>query len=328
MFHLFPFPSESPTEQQEGDDPFDTTIAERAILGPAVERKGKKLVPIGAAVEVLTGRVQAPTCATRKPVSTKRQVLREQNLLLGSFDDNANSIPVAAGSDSPPKKTLLDDDEPPPLPDEPVDLSRTLHTIPVQTKNEETGEKEDILAEFDVIKQTAQEDEDDEFALLAAESLSKAPVAVPPVVLANGTAEKPGDWKPFGEVEPGEDAAENDDPFDTTFADNILPGKAELKVIESEILNADDLDFDPRAGEKFHEILNKVSIHVTDPGGQRESVSSLDRISGISSSCGVFVLTASFRRKRSERHKTNPQGPLGGQQHRSVEPRRSAFEAG
>lgn len=76
---------ESPTEQP-GDDPFDTSIAERAILGPEVERKGRKLVPLGAAVEVLTGRVQLPTCATKRPVN-KRQILKERDLLLGSFDD-------------------------------------------------------------------------------------------------------------------------------------------------------------------------------------------------------------------------------------------------
>lgn len=87
---------ESPTEETTGDDPFDTSIAERAILGPAVERKGKKLVPIGAAVEVLTGRVQIPTCATPRPASTRRQILKERDLLLGSFDDNANSIPTTA----------------------------------------------------------------------------------------------------------------------------------------------------------------------------------------------------------------------------------------
>lgn len=76
---------ESPTEQP-GDDPFDTSIAERAILGPEVERKGRKLVPLGAAVEVLTGRVQLPTCATKRPIS-KRQILKERDLLLGSFED-------------------------------------------------------------------------------------------------------------------------------------------------------------------------------------------------------------------------------------------------
>lgn len=81
---------ESPNQETAGDDPFDTSIAERAILGPAVERKGKKLVPIGAAVEVLTGRVQIPTCA--KATSSRRQILKDTNLLLGSFDDNANSI--------------------------------------------------------------------------------------------------------------------------------------------------------------------------------------------------------------------------------------------
>lgn len=239
-------------------------------------------MPIGAAVEVLTGRVQAPTCATKRPTSTKRRVLKEQNLLLGSFDDNANSIPTAATvPESPPKKTLLDDDEPPPLPDEPVDLSKSLHLICAPTapaEDEKQNKKEDIVAEFDVIAK--EEEDDDEFALLAAESLSKAPTAPAPspVVLTNGTVEKPPDWKPFGEPTRNEEVVD-DDPFDTTFADNILPGKAELRVIEKEILNADDLDFNPRAGEKFSEIISKVSIQVTDPGGQRESVSSLDRVS-------------------------------------------------
>lgn len=76
---------ESPTEQS-GDDPFDTSIAEKAILGPQVARKGRKLVPLGSAVEVLTGRAQLPTCATKRPAS-KRQILKERDLLLGSFED-------------------------------------------------------------------------------------------------------------------------------------------------------------------------------------------------------------------------------------------------
>lgn len=77
------------------------------------------------------------------------------------------------------------------------------------------------------------------------------------------------------------DEIEDVDPFDTAFAENILPGKAELKIIESEILNSEnDIDFNPRAEERISEIINKVSIQVTGPAGQRESVSSLDRISG------------------------------------------------
>lgn len=87
---------ESPTEQP-GDDPFDTSIAEKAILGPQVGRKGRKLVPLGAAVEVLTGRVQLPTCATKRP-SAKRQILKERDLLLGSFEDPSSlDVDIADG---------------------------------------------------------------------------------------------------------------------------------------------------------------------------------------------------------------------------------------
>lgn len=80
---------ESPTaDEAEGDDPFDTSIAERAILGPAVNRKGRKLVPLGAAVEVLTGRVEQVTCATNRPSPRRNQ--RQQDFLLGSFETDTN----------------------------------------------------------------------------------------------------------------------------------------------------------------------------------------------------------------------------------------------
>lgn len=87
---------ESPTQEEvEGDDPFDTSIAERAILGPAFNKKGKKLVPLGAAVEVLTGRVELPTCAvSRKPVN-RRVFQQPKDLLLGSFDvGDTTTLPV------------------------------------------------------------------------------------------------------------------------------------------------------------------------------------------------------------------------------------------
>lgn len=90
---------ESPTKEELGDDPFDTSIAERAILGPAFNKKGKKLVPLGAAVEVLTGRVELPTCAiARKPVN-RRGLQQQKDLLLGSFDldDNGNTAQEAPG---------------------------------------------------------------------------------------------------------------------------------------------------------------------------------------------------------------------------------------
>lgn len=214
-------------------------------------------------------------------------MLKEQNLLLNSFDDNANSLEnTTAVPDSPPKKTLLDDDEPIPVSDEPVDLSRNLSQISIPTApTPQENKNKDILAEFDVIT-NKNDDDDDEFALLAAESVSKTPTApiLCPISLTNGTDEALTDWKPFGEpIRKTEESfqEESDDPFDTTFADNILPGKAELKVIENEILTANVVDFNSEISEKFSEIINKVSIQVINPGGERESISSLDRISGI-----------------------------------------------
>ncbi|KAF7283273.1 hypothetical protein GWI33_001043 [Rhynchophorus ferrugineus] len=238
---------ESPTDKQEGDDPFDTSIAERAILGPAVDKKGKKLVPLGAAVEVLTGRVQLPTCAT-KPVN-RRQILKQQDLLLGSFDNSTDLVTTSAPAESPQNvKTLLDDDEIP-LPDEPIDLSKTLYIPPPQPVASEEAQTQNLAREFE-------DDEDKEFEALAAESLSKGPAGVIAVdtlssaVAPIGPVQDAGSWKPFetDESKQGnlEENSYEDDPFDTTFADKILPGKAELKLIERDILD-NDLDFDPRA---------------------------------------------------------------------------------
>lgn len=60
-------------------------------------------MPLGAAVEVLTGRVQASTCLIQsKRPSTRRQIRQQRDLLLGSFDDNANSLEQA-----PKGKTMI-----------------------------------------------------------------------------------------------------------------------------------------------------------------------------------------------------------------------------
>lgn len=143
--------------------------------GPAVERKGKKLVPLGAAVEVLTGRVQLPTCAT-KP-SSRRQIRKQQDLLLGSFDSGTEPF-----SATPPEpiKTLLDDDEIP-LPDEPIDLNKTLYIPPPPSTFQEFEENE----------------EDKEFEALAAESLSKQPSNLTVPTLLPVSVDDIKDWKPF-----------------------------------------------------------------------------------------------------------------------------------
>nr|XP_023017632.1 protein stoned-A [Leptinotarsa decemlineata]XP_023017633.1 protein stoned-A [Leptinotarsa decemlineata]XP_023017634.1 protein stoned-A [Leptinotarsa decemlineata] len=225
---------ESPTEKQDGDDPFDTSIAERAILGPEVERKGKKLVPLGSAVEVLTGRVQLPTCATKRPIA-RRQILKEKDLLLGSFDDTSK-LEIAVEDTSEIKKTLLDED-PVPLPGAPIDLSNPIQfppvSLPVSIVPADEGS---IIDEFDVIAKTV-DDDDIEFEALAAESLSKTSSATVNLQFdVSSTVADDFKWSAFeAEPIPNDEELLEDDPFDTTFAANILPDLKLDKTIFGEI---------------------------------------------------------------------------------------------
>lgn len=47
-------------------------------------------MPIGSAVEILTGRVQAPTCISIRRPNTRRQIQKEKDLLLEKFDERSN----------------------------------------------------------------------------------------------------------------------------------------------------------------------------------------------------------------------------------------------
>lgn len=167
---------ESPVDDVNvGPDPFDTSYAEQIVKGPEVSKRGKKIVNIGSAVEVLTGRVEkVSTVAARRPRRGP------QNLLLESFDDAAAAVDATAdGADvyaEPIVRTLLDDfgDD---LPGGPIDLSVSLH-IALQKEQqshivvaEEQSGVNDIVSEFDVFNKDV---EDDEFAELAAESLTKS----------------------------------------------------------------------------------------------------------------------------------------------------------
>lgn len=156
-------------------------------------------------------------------------------------------------------KTLLDDDEIP-IPDEPIDLSKTLHPITTPVVEETKSVQSNLVAEFDVIKSSAPiEDEDDEeFAALAAESLSKPAKVITDLPVVPQPQTSVENWNAFEGTEPAvEEEEEEVDPFDTTFADNLLPGKAELKIIENEVLN-EDLDFNPRAEDKLATLLKTV----------------------------------------------------------------------
>lgn len=66
------------------------------------------------------------------------------------------------------------------------------------------------------------------------------------------------------------------DPFDTSFAENILPGKAELKLIEDEILggrlavNEESIllrSSESDVEDQVFQVHSTVSIHITDPAG-------------------------------------------------------------
>ncbi|KAG4074806.1 hypothetical protein HA402_006445 [Bradysia odoriphaga] len=251
---------ESPTEEfDEGPDPFDTAYADKLIKGPEVSKRGKKIVNIGAAVEVLTGRVEKVSTVT-----ARRPRRGPQNLLLESFDEGTQ-LPSEFEPVSEPVKTLLDDpaDD---IPDVPIDLSVSLH-IAFQKEQREQQEQEaadnskEILSEFDAL-----ENEDDEFAELAAESLTKKEEVqhITNVIPLDCPIEVTTDWAAFEETKSEkakparpppprpeavasivlealdqEDEFDNldDDPFDTTFAEKVITE------------DDDDFDFDPRKDE-------------------------------------------------------------------------------
>ncbi|XP_067011482.2 protein stoned-A [Anabrus simplex] len=237
---------DSPTEQDPTDfDPFDTSIAEKLIKdAEEAEAKKKKLVSLGCAVEVLTGKLdkvdKLPSVST--PSGKKRRPRKGQDvdLLLGSFDDNGNTnepSELPANEEfivEVTTKSLLDEDnillDPLDVPPVKVNLIEdaglTEVDKPASSEKEEKPQEnvldlKNLVQEFDII--TVAEDEvapksvtpipaavvlpedelEDEFAALAAESLSKVP----------------GDKHDLGE--------ECADPFDTSAADALLGGPAD-----------------------------------------------------------------------------------------------------
>lgn len=142
-------------EPDLGPDPFDTGYAEKVIKGPEVSQRGKRLVNIGAAVEVLTGKVETQAAASK----SRRQRRGIQNLLLESFELEGE-VHEEASSRETVSKTLLD--EPAELSaDVPIDLSVSLHLALQPPKPVTEGEEEldKDLEGFDIVKK----DDDDIF---------------------------------------------------------------------------------------------------------------------------------------------------------------------
>ncbi|XP_076291891.1 uncharacterized protein LOC143214562 [Lasioglossum baleicum] len=250
---------DSPTEEETGDDPFDTTSADKVLK--TVDKKGNKLVSLGNAVEVLSGRVDYVSSCK---ISRGRRPRLQQDLLLDDFDEaelpteNVAAEPVATA------KTLLDDDSD--LPDIPVDLTKLPPVLPRPASPSVTQESvPDVkpanepldISEFELLKEKNILEEipdldDAEFDLTTApEEPAKLEEADDPF----GTKEPESLVFQTEIVEASFEAAtfvDEEDPFDTTFAENILPGKTELKFIEKEL---EELP------------VAEVTISLTDPAG-------------------------------------------------------------
>ncbi|XP_034477714.1 protein stoned-A [Drosophila innubila] len=269
-------------ELDDGPDPFDTAYAEKVIVGADKSKGNKKLVSLGAAVEVLSGRVDREHAVA---LANPKRKLRKgiQNLLLSESVDLGDNEPDLLAAE--PQHNLLDDlDDDVPESVAPIDLSVSLHLHlikphKVEEDNDEEGDAafgslNPDLAEFDALK----DEEDDEFAELAAESLTKKEevtivnqVVLPPAeLLAEAAAET--SWAEFApETEEGtsgkpkrppppvrpatgphivpgaiyvsdeeEDANLDDDPFNTNYVEQVIK--------KTTVLEEDD-DFDPRADE-------------------------------------------------------------------------------
>lgn len=321
---------ESPTEENNEEfDPFDTSIVDK-VIQPNPSKKNQRYISLGCAVEVLSGKevdinpeVFRSTAVRKRPIPV--------NLLLENFDESTPSVKLY---DDKPIKTLLDDD-----PDLPTDaLPLTIVTPveikpqPIKEENIKTPQQDisQIINEFDsplILSETVNtqlqldDDIDDEFAALAAESLSKSPIPedvdpfdtsfvdhLVPAASNLNIAIDPNNRqidekiaekeffetvRPLGlehrdllggsttdlsvighhPIEPHNPTPEATqiDPFDTSIAEGLLPGKGELKLLEKELLTdskkpskkiiiEEDDDFDPRA----EEIVRPVELNLKE----------------------------------------------------------------
>lgn len=280
---------DSPTDFQD-DDIFDTSHVDALIKGQeAKSTKGKKALDIGIAVEVLTGRIDNVTVTTTK--RSKRVI--PGDLLL---EDTNKELPTAPTTISEPiEKSILDIDPDIPI-SSPIDLSVSLHTSLIQQNKKDS--EVDLSTFEQVTSEQPEEEEFDEFTLLAAESLEASAevikldenaIKLEPVLQESWSAfEADKNELVFAEciVEDQIDVLDpyldQDDPFDTSFADAVVPLTQSHQAQREAVILEEDDDFDPRA-EEIQILLNNrrkssVRIHLTDPSGLRESITSDDII--------------------------------------------------
>lgn len=268
---------DSPPDQEDDYDPFDTSYASKYIES----NPKKRYLNLGCAVQVLSGRPSVGNVELKSPcVSIERKSPRRRpkpvDLLLTSFDEgvDANSAAVERTPVDSPVKTLLDEDPlfvadddlaiaplavtPLPLPPAPP---ASTPVGAVDKKHQKLDLSDFEINELDVAvsagilnlnKQPSSESTDDEFARLAAESLARKSSSAQPT--PNDPTAKPlhssldvvTPTAEFIAVDPLRPAPatvapvqlEEIDPFDTSIvAKVILPGKQEIRLLEQELLS-------------------------------------------------------------------------------------------
>lgn len=266
---------ESPElESFEGPDPFDTSYADKVIKGPEVSKRGKKIVNIGAAVGVLTGRVESVSSTAKSRPKPRRG---PKNLLLESFDEGGAPDGEEAGPSEPAQPAVLSllDDPAELSSDAPIDLSVSLHIAlqkDQEAKQEPEAEPEFNLDEFDVLKTRFPVVEGENFQLLVGEpEVAKKPSRPPPPRPAAGP-------RIPDVVDDADDEfdLEADDPFDTGFVERVLPATAkedddfDPRADEGLEPEEDEFDFDPRA----EELKEPVRVKTPDLFSAEEHASS------------------------------------------------------
>lgn len=280
---------DSPEEFQD-DDIFDTSHVDALIKGQEVKTsKGKKSLDIGIAVGVLTGRIDNVTVTSKR---SKRVI--PGDLLLDATDTNDERPTETITVDEPIEKSILDLDADIPI-TTPIDLSVSLHTSLIQQTKGDTEKA--LVKDFFSADQPPTDEEFDEFTLLAAKSLEvnsevtklgETEIKAEPVLQESWSAFE-ADKNEFvfaesiieDQIDVLDPYLDQDDPFDTSFADAVIPVNQFQAKKEAVILEDDD-DFDPRSEEVRVKLNNRrkssVRIHLTDPSGIRESITSDDII--------------------------------------------------
>ncbi|CAB0014918.1 unnamed protein product [Nesidiocoris tenuis] len=248
-------------EPEDDFDPFDTSIVDKVIKVDPAEEKKKKLVSLGCAVEVLTGKLDKPVEVPPEIVKPQRRRPRPRDLLLGSFDEGPGVV-VEDAEPEPAPRSILDDD--PVFAEETSEILGLAPVTPVvevkpissplpppkkETPKNQGLDLKTLVEEF-VSFSTTEEVEDT--------LIPPPPKPPPPQVQSNANQAALSDVDDFNPDE--------DDPFDTSFAAQVLPGKFELKLIEKEILQETAPVIEKDTQSRIHEVLknSELSAKVND----------------------------------------------------------------